>query len=118
MAGEYLERLSELMKRVAPSGFSNIKLECKHFFSGAALYANGKICATLTPQGFAIKLPEKDRGKLLQGGKAKKLRYFPKAPIKKDYVILSKAISDDLKSLRYYIKMSIEPVTKKDIRKK
>ena len=51
--------------------------------------------------------------KLLKEGKAKKLRYFLKAPIKKDYVVLSKAMSDDLKSLCYYIKMSIGHVTKK-----
>ena len=112
MAGEYLERLSELMKRVAPSGFSNVKLECKHFFSGAALYANGKICATLTPKGFAIKLPEKNIKKLLKEGKAKKLRYFPKAPIKKDYIVLSNAMTDDLKILRHYIKMSVKNITK------
>ena len=116
MAKEYLERLSELMKRVAPSGFSNVKLECKHFFIGAALYANGKICATLTPKGFAVKLPEKNIEKLLKEGKAKKLLYFPKAPIKKNYAILPKAMSNDLKSLRYYIKMSIEYVTKKGIK--
>ena len=108
MAKEHLERLTKLIKRLAPSGFSNVKLECKHFFSGAALYANSKICATLTPKGFAIKLPEKNIEKLLKEGKAKKLRYFPKAPIKNDYAILSKELTDDLKILRYYIKMSIK----------
>ena len=113
MTKEYLDSLSELMKRVAPSGFSHVTLEYRHFFSGAALYANGKICATLTPKGFAIKLPEKNREKLLKEGKARKLRYFPKAPIKKDYILLSNAVFDDLKSLRSYIKMSVEYVMKK-----
>ena len=117
MAKKYLERLSELMKRVAPSGFSNVKLECKHFFIGAALYANGEICATLTPKGFAIKLPEKNIEKLLKGKKMKKLRYFPKAPIKKDYVILSKELTNDLKILRYYTRMSIKNFIKKEIKK-
>ena len=113
MAKEYLEKLSGLIKKTMPNQFKSIKLECKHFFSGAALYANGEICVTLTPKGFAIKLPEKNMEKLLKEGKAKKLRYFLKAPIKKDYVVLSKAMSDDLKSLCYYIKMSIGHVTKK-----
>ncbi len=114
MVQEFVERLSELMMRAAPSGFSNFTLECKHFFSGAALYANGKIYATLTPKGFAIKLPEKNREKLLSEGKAKKLRYFSKAPIKKEYILLSKAVFDDLKSLQGYIKISIEYVQKKE----
>lgn len=116
MTKEYLEKLSELTKWTSFSGFKEIKLEVKHFFSGAALYANGKICATLTPKGFAINLPKNIRDKLLKEGKAKKLRYFPKAPIKKDYVILPKAMTDDLKILSYYIKMSINNVIKEGIK--
>ena len=100
-----------------PNKLKSIKLECKHFFSGAALYTNGKICATLTPKGFAIKLPGKNIKKLLKEGKAKKLRYFPKAPIKKDYILLSNAMTDDLKILRHYIKMSIKNITKKRTKK-
>ena len=116
MAKEYLERLSKLIEQVASSQSSYVKLEVKHFFRGAAVYVNEKIFMTLTPVGLAIKLPEKNIEKLLKEGKAKKLRYFPKAPIKKDYAILPKAMSNDLKSLRYYIKMSIEHVMKKGIK--
>ena len=118
MVREYLEKLSELTKRTSLRGLKDIKLEVKHFFSGAALYVNGKICATLTPKGFALKLPEKNREKLLKEGKAKKLRYFPKAPIKKDYILLPKAINDDLEIFSYYIKMSIKNIIKEGIRKK
>ena len=112
MAREYLEKLSTLIKKAVPNQLKSIRLECKHFFSGAALYANGKICVTLTPKGFAVKLPENIRKKLLKEGKAKKLRYFPKAPVKKEYVVLPNAITDDLKILRHYIKMSIKNITK------
>jgi TfoX/Sxy family transcriptional regulator of competence genes len=118
MAKEYLEKLSELTKRTSLKELKDIKLEVKHFFSGAALYVNGKICATLTPKGFAIKLPEKNREKLLKEGKAKKLRYFPKAPIKKDYIILPKAITDDLRIFSYYIKIGIKNIINEGIRKK
>ena len=118
MAKEYLEKLSELTKRTSLRGLKNIKLEVKHFFSGAALYTNGKICVTLTPKGLAIKLPEKNREKLLKEGKAKKLRYFPKAPIKKDYILLPKSMTDNLEIFSYYLKMSIKHLTKEGIRKK
>ena len=117
MTKKYLEKLSSLIKKTVPNPLKNIKLECKHFFSGAALYANGKICATLTPKGFAIKLPEKNIKKLLTEGKAKKLRYFPKAPIKKEYIVLPNAMTDDLKILRHYIKMSIKNITKERTKK-
>ena len=110
MAKEYLEKLSELMKQAALGRFKNVKLEIKHFFSGAAVYANGKICMTLTPVGFAIKLPEKSQNILMNEKGAKHLRYFPKGPVKKDYVVLPKAMLKDMKTLRHLVKVSIEYV--------
>ena len=108
MAKEYLEKLSELMKRVTLGRFGKVKLEIKHFFSGAAVYANGKICMTLTPIGFAIKLPERSRNILMKQKGAKPLRYFPNGHIKKDYVILPKSMLNDMKTLRRWIKTSVE----------
>lgn len=82
MAQEYLERLTALMKEATSGRFKDIKLEYKHFFSGAALYANGKICISLTPVGFAIKLPEESRNALLKQKSTKPLSYFLEGPIK------------------------------------
>ena len=56
MAHPYLERLQALSRVVQ---FDDIDLICKHFFSGAALYANARICALLSPDGLAFKLPKK-----------------------------------------------------------
>ena len=110
MAEEYLEQLSALMER-ATSGEAKKSLECKHFFSGAAVYAHGRICMSLTPVGFAIKLPENTRNTLMKQEGAKLLRYFPKGPIKKDYVVLPKTVLSDIKALRAWVKISIEYVT-------
>lgn len=107
MAAKYLERLTDLLQKIAPGEFEGVKLECKHFFSGAAVYADGKICVSLTPVGFAIKLPEKSRIALLKKEGAKLLRYFPKGPIKRGYVVLPKAILNDTKSLRHWLKISV-----------
>ena len=107
MTKEHLETLSELMKRAAPPVLESITLEVKHFFSGAAVYADGKICMTLTPVGFAIKLPEESRIVLIEQRGANPLRYFPKGPIKKDYVVLPKTMVDDVKTLRHWVKTSI-----------
>ena len=111
MAKEYLDELSALIDKTASGRFKNIRLECKHFFSGAALYANGKICMSLTPVGFAIKLPEESRSTLLKQKGTKPLRYFPEGPIKKDYVVLPKTILNDAKVLRQWVKLGIEYVT-------
>ena len=85
-------------------------MECKHFFSGAAIYADGRICMSLTTVGFALKIPEEARNTLVKEQGAKPLRYFPKAPIKKDYVILPKAMLKDMRTLRRWVKVSIEYV--------
>ena len=47
MAKKYLDQLTKLMNNVDATKFKNVDLKCKHFFSGAAVYANGKICITL-----------------------------------------------------------------------
>ena len=88
MAQAYYEKLSELVERMMSRRSKNVTLAVKHFFSGAALYADGKICMSWTPAGFAMKLSEAHREKLIQKKGVKRLRYFPKSPIKKDYLIL------------------------------
>ncbi|HLQ27238.1 MAG TPA: TfoX/Sxy family protein [Acidiferrobacterales bacterium] len=110
MAQEYLQQLTALIRQSASGRFKGVKLECKHFFSGAAVYADGRICISLTPVGFAIKLPEESRNILLNEKGAKPLRYFPKGPIKKDYVVLPNAMLKDVKVLRRWVKISIEYV--------
>lgn len=110
MAKEYLERLSVIMKQATSRRFKEVNLEYKHFFSGAAVYAEGRICISLTPVGFAIKLPAKSRDLLLKEKGTKTLHYFPKGPIKKDYVVLPKAMLNDKKILRSWVKISIEYV--------
>ena len=110
MAEEYLNRLSAFVKEATAGCSENIHLECKHFFSGAALYAEGRICVTLTPVGLGIKLPEEMADKLLKNKKAVPLRYFPKAPIKKGYVLFPGGVANGDEALHQYVKESIEYV--------
>ena len=110
MAQIYLDELSAIIAGATRDRFPDAALTCKHFFSGAALYVDGKICVSLTPVGLALKLPEDDRNVLIENHSAKPLRYFPKGPIKKDYVVLPKAVLNDIKALRNWVKASIEYV--------
>lgn len=96
----------ELLSPLIAGKFEGISFEYKHFFSGAALFANGKICMTLTPVGFALKLPEQLRESLIKEG-AKKLRYFPRAPIKKDYVVLPKSLMNDQSTFNNIIEVCV-----------
>ena len=106
MAEPYLERLSQIVAHLGPFSAEGVTLETKHFFSGAALYANGKICASLSPAGLALKLPEEARQKLIAEGKGKEFRFFAKGPIKRDYVALSESVVQDEEILRILIDVS------------
>jgi TfoX/Sxy family transcriptional regulator of competence genes len=96
------------MQQITSGEFENFRLEVKHFFSGAAVYADGRICITLTPVGFAIKLPETSRDMLVQEHGADRLRYFPDGPIKKDYVVLPDSMLEDMEALRHWVAIGIE----------
>ena len=110
MAKEYLEKLSAFVERATVGRNNNVNLECKHFFSGAALYAEKRICISLTPVGLAIKLPEATINMLLKDKKAVPLRYFPKGPIKKSYVLFPGGVEKGGKALHSYVCESIEYV--------
>ena len=83
MAQPFLNQLEELVA-VLDGGDG---LVCKHFFSGAALYSGGRICASLTPQGLAFKLPESRSNELIDLEEGLPLRYFERSPVKKGYVL-------------------------------
>jgi len=87
MVEKHRQSLQMLLERSIRNGDRPANIECKHFFSGAAAYVEGRIFMTLTSVGLAMKLPIQRRAALLKQG-ARPLRYFPNAPIKKDYVIL------------------------------
>ena len=110
MAKEYLDRLNDMMAEIAPDISTTASLEVKHFFSGAAVYADGRICISLTRAGFALKLPKALRDELLKEEDTKNLQYFPEAPIKKDYVVLSQRLLDDRDRFCFWVENSIEYV--------
>lgn len=110
MAELYLERLSQIVGRLELLQTSGLTLEPKHFFSGAALYANGKICALFNPTGFALKLPADVRQGLINGSKGTEFRFFSNGPIKREYVALSKSIMRDDEALRELLGASVSYV--------
>ena len=87
MAKEYLEKLSQLISDLGIEDEVAVQLETRHFFSGAALYANEIICVSWQPGGLAFKLSESELAKLITSGKAKPLKYFEKGYIKKGYAM-------------------------------
>jgi hypothetical protein len=87
MAEPYLANLTKMATGWMEADDRVGVLECRHFFSGAAAYRDGSIVVSLTPVGLAFKVKAEVREYLLDSGRASPLRYFPKAPIKRDYVL-------------------------------
>jgi TfoX/Sxy family transcriptional regulator of competence genes len=106
MAEAQLRNLCSLIERLASNLNRKDAIECKHFFGGAGAYSNGRIFMTLTSRGLALKLP-KDSRELLIGDGARPLRYFPKGPIKKDYVVIPSTLADDEEALAPWVRESI-----------
>lgn len=89
MAKQYFEKLSELVLRLNIEKEVGSRIEVRHLFTGAALYANEVICASWSPVGLAFNLPEKEVATLISSGKARPLKYFPKGHVKKGYALFT-----------------------------
>ena len=111
MAKAQLEALQALVDRILADQCAAGAIVCKHFFSGTAAYSDAHIFMTLTPAGLALKLSEHDRAQLAALG-AMPLRYFPNAPIKKDYVVLPDSVVGDDAALARWARASISFATK------
>lgn len=105
MAKVYLEKLSQLISDLEIEDEVAVQLEAKHFFSGAALYANEAICVSWSPAGLAFKLSEAEVTKLIASGKAKPLKYFEKGHVKKGYAVFENPEAEN-KSMwkKYFLK--------------
>ena len=89
----------------------DVQLEVKHFFSGAALYANEVICISWSPMGLAFKIPESEVVELISCGEARPLRYFPKGHVKKGYVMFENPdMENNSRWVEYFLK-AIEQVS-------
>lgn len=110
MAQAYLDQLTDLMAELAPCLAATAGLTLRHFFSGAAVYADDRICISFTPAGFALKLPQDLRNELMKEKGAKSLQYFPSAPLKKAYVVLPQRMLDDKEALCFWVDKSIDYV--------
>lgn len=105
MAHPYLQQLQDLVDTVSRG---DVELVCKHFFSGAALYADGKICASLTPAGLAFKLSQQRCKDLIDSHVAAPLCYFEGAPKKTNYVLFPELDELSSTSIAAYFNECIE----------
>ena len=110
MAKKYFEKLTALIGELNLASAETGHLEVRHFFSGAAVYADGHICASWSPAGLAFKLPDKEADKLIENGEAIPLRYFPGGHIKQGYAAFKQPDIENMERWRSYLMASISNV--------
>lgn len=106
MTKEFIARLDSIIGEMGRALPADVAIDGKRFFSGAAAYADGRIFASLTPTGLAVKLDAPDRDALLQLG-GNPLRYFPKAPIKKSNVVVPDNLAANSDLLKPWLARSV-----------
>ena len=88
--------LQKIMQAAAPS---NVVWRYRPMFGGIGVYADDRMCVSLSDIGLAVKLNEAGRAELLAHKGAKPLQYEPHSPPSKTYVVLPDAMLKDAREL-------------------
>ena len=107
MAHPYHTNLTRRIAALTLPADIRAEVTIRHFISGAAAYYGADIFMTLTPAGLAVKLGATDLREALRLG-ATRLRYFPKAPIKKDYAVLPERLVENRQLLAVWVGKGLE----------
>ncbi|MCW3097351.1 MAG: TfoX N-terminal domain protein [Chthonomonadaceae bacterium] len=82
----------------------------KPMFGGVSGYVEGRICASLSNIGLALKLSPDTQEQLLNLEGAKRLRYEPDAPESKQYIVVPERLCADAKELAVWVERSVDYV--------
>jgi len=97
---------AKLQSHVEAAAPPDIELRFKPMFGGIGVYADGRMCISLSDVGLALKLGEADRARLLKLKGAKPLQYEPDAPPSKSYVVVPGSMLTDRAALGRWIAAS------------
>ena len=102
MSKHYVDKLTGLISTLDFGAELGAELTVKHYFNGAAVYADKTICASWSPVGLAFKLAPAEVTELIASGQAKPLKYFAKGRIKKGYALFDEPQSKQKSALKAY----------------
>lgn len=81
-------------------------LTFKSMFGGVSAYVDGRVFASLSNIGLALKLSPDSQAKLLSLEGAKRLRYEPDAPESKQYIVVPENLCTVEKELAIWVEHS------------
>jgi TfoX/Sxy family transcriptional regulator of competence genes len=97
---------TQLQKRIEAAAPVELELRFRPMFGGIGGYAGGRMFASLSDVGLALKLGADDRAALLKLKDARPLQYAPGAPVSKTYVVVPDKMLADRAGLAAWISKS------------
>lgn len=92
-----------LQKKMEAAMPTNVVWRFRPMFGGIGVYANDKMCVSLSDIGLAVKLAGDEYTALLKLKGAKPLQYEPGAPVSKTYVVVPPAMLTEPKALGHWL---------------
>ncbi len=110
MENKYFNEITTLLKQVHPKLSTTHRLEFKNVFGAVGAYVDGHIFISCGKFGVALRLPSETLEKLFKEKNAKRLQYFRKGHIKKEYAVLLKRMLENKHQLKKLMDKSIKYV--------
>ncbi len=92
--------LQKAMQAAAPT---HVVWRYKPMFGGIGVYADDRMCVSLSDIGLAVKLTGAAHAELLKLKGAKPLQYEPGQPVSKTYVVVPDAVLKDREALGHWL---------------
>lgn len=103
-----LEKMQNQLVTSAEAFAPELELVFKPMFGGACAYVKGRVFASLSHAGLALKFSSSTQTELLKEKGAKRLQYEPDAPVSKQYIVVPPQVQANDKDLGVWLKQSVD----------
>ncbi len=110
MSEPSLDEMQDRLSQAAEAHALDGRLTFRPMFGGVCAYVGGRVFASLSNIGLALKLPPEAQAELLSEEGAKRLQYEPDAPPSKQYVVVPPPMQTDEAVLAIWLARSVEYV--------
>lgn len=105
-----LDEMQDRLSQAAEAHTLDRELTFKPMFGGVCAYVGGRVFASLSNSGLALKLPPEAQAELLNEAGAKRLQYEPDAPPSKQYIVVPPPMQSDTAALAAWLVRSVDYV--------
>ena len=110
MSEPSLNEMQDRLSRAAEARSLDRDLTFKPMFGGVCAYTGGRVFASLSDIGLALKLPPDAQAEMLTHPGAKRLQYEPDAPPSKQYIVVPPPMQTDTDALAVWLVRSADYV--------